>query len=107
MKAEAAQKAGQPPALVIMSANFTTDLALKTKSCRWTNCSNSATKSRYVLTNEFWPAMHKNAQVMGVTYAIPFHNSTPILYYNKTMFDKAGITQAPQTWQALLEDAKS
>ncbi len=29
MKAESAQKAGQPPALVIMSANFTTDLALK------------------------------------------------------------------------------
>lgn len=29
IKAEAAAKAGQPPALVIMSANFTTDLALK------------------------------------------------------------------------------
>ena len=29
IKAESAQKAGQPPALVIMSANFTTDLALK------------------------------------------------------------------------------
>jgi sn-glycerol 3-phosphate transport system substrate-binding protein len=27
---------------------------------------------------------------MGTTYAIPFHNSTPILYYNKTMFDRAG-----------------
>ncbi len=41
--------------------------------------------------------MHKNAQVMGTTYAIPFHNSTPILYYNKTMFDQAGIKQPPQT----------
>ncbi len=30
------------------------------------------------LHKEFWPAMHKNAQVMGTTYAIPFHNSTPI-----------------------------
>ncbi len=29
IKAESAQKARQPPALVIMSANFTTDLALK------------------------------------------------------------------------------
>ncbi len=40
--------------------------------------------------------MHKNARVMGTTYAIPFHNSTPILYYNKTMFDRAGIKQPPQ-----------
>ncbi len=50
---------------------------------------------------EFWPAMHKNAQVMGTTYAIPFHNSTPILYYNKTMFDQAGIkTAAPDLGRA-------
>ncbi len=45
--------------------------------------------------------------VMGTTYAIPFHNSTPILYYNKTMFEQAGITQPPQTWAELLADAKS
>lgn len=44
---------------------------------------------------------------MGTTYAIPFHNSTPILYYNKTMFDRAGIKQPPQTWAELLADAKS
>lgn len=50
--------------------------------------------------------MHKNARVMGTTYAIPFHNSTPILYYNKTMFDRAGIKQPPQTWAELLADAK-
>jgi sn-glycerol 3-phosphate transport system substrate-binding protein len=50
--------------------------------------------------------MHKNAQVMGTTYAIPFHNSTPILYYNKTMFDRAGIKQPPQTWAELLADAR-
>ncbi len=43
---------------------------------------------------------------MGTTYAIPFHNSTPILYYNKTMFDRAGIKQPPQTWAELLADAK-
>ncbi|GAB7266153.1 hypothetical protein DZS_09880 [Dickeya ananatis] len=44
--------------------------------------------------------------MMGVTYAIPFHNSTPILYYNKNLFEKAGIAQPPQTWQELLADAK-
>lgn len=107
MKAESAQKAGQPPALVIMSANFTTDLALKDEILPMDELFQYGDKKAGdFLQNAFWPAMRKNAQVMGVTYAIPFHNSTPILYYNKTMFDQAGIKQPPQNWKELLEDAK-
>lgn len=107
IKAESAQKAGQPPALVIMSANFTTDLALKDEILPMDELFKYGDqKAGDFLQKEFWPAMHKNAQVMGTTYAIPFHNSTPILYYNKTMFDRAGIKQPPQTWAELLADAK-
>ncbi|KNC90595.1 ABC transporter substrate-binding protein [Trabulsiella odontotermitis] len=107
IKAESAQKAGQPPALVIMSANFTTDLALKDEILPMDELFKFGNqKAGPFLLNEFWPAMHKNAQVMGVTYAIPFHNSTPILYYNKTLFDQAGIKQPPQTWAELLAAAK-
>ncbi|MHB0167247.1 ABC transporter substrate-binding protein [Klebsiella pneumoniae] len=107
IKAESAQKAGQPPALVIMSANFTTDLALKDEILPMDELFKYGDqKAGDFLHKEFWPAMHKNAQVMGTTYAIPFHNSTPILYYNKTMFDQAGIKQPPQTWAELLADAK-
>ena len=107
IKAESAQKAGQPPALVIMSANFTTDLALKDEILPMDELFKYGDqKAGDFLHKEFWPAMHKNAQVMGTTYAIPFHNSTPILYYNKTMFDRAGIKQPPQTWAELLADAK-
>lgn len=107
IKAESAQKAGQPPALVIMSANFTTDLALKDEILPMDELFKYGDqKAGDFLQKEFWPAMHKNAQVMGTTYAIPFHNSTPILYYNKTMFDQAGIKQPPQTWAELLADAK-
>ena len=107
IKAESAQKAGQPPALVIMSANFTTDLALKDEILPMDELFQYGDqKAGDFLVKEFWPAMHKNAQVMGTTYAIPFHNSTPILYYNKTMFDRAGIKQPPQTWAELLADAR-
>ena len=28
-------------------------------------------------------------------YSMPFNSSTPILYYNKDMFEKAGLTEAP------------
>ncbi len=107
IKAEAAQKAGQPPALVIMSANFTTDLALKDEILPMDDLFQYGNqKAGDFLTSAFWPAVQKNAQVMGVTYAIPFHNSTPILYYNKTLFDQAGIKQPPQTWQEMVDDAR-
>ncbi|MFP1928690.1 ABC transporter substrate-binding protein [Lonsdalea quercina] len=107
IKAEAAAKAGQPPALVIMSANFTTDLALKQEILPMDELFKFGDqKASAFLHSEFWPAMHQNAQVMGVTYAIPFHNSTPILYYNKTLFDQAGIKQPPQTWQEMREIAQ-
>lgn len=107
IKAESAQKAGTPPALAIMSANFTTDLALKNEILPMDELFKYGHQtSGSFLEKEFWPAMQKNALVSGVTYAIPFHNSTPILYYNKTLFDQAGIKQPPQTWQEMLDDAK-
>jgi sn-glycerol 3-phosphate transport system substrate-binding protein len=99
VKAEAAAKSGQPPALVIMSANFTADLAIKNEILPMDDL------FKYGNQN-FWPAMRQNAQVNGVTYAIPFHNSTPILYYNKDLFAKAGISAPPKNWDELLEDAK-
>ncbi|NDL62821.1 extracellular solute-binding protein [Enterobacteriales bacterium SAP-6] len=109
MKAESAAKAGSPPALVIMSANFTVDLALKNEILPMDELFKFAPDKQSAtdyLQKNFWPAVRQNAQVMGQTYAIPFHNSTPILYYNKEMFDKAGIDHPPRDWDELVADAK-
>ena len=38
----------------------------------------------------------------GNVYWIPFARSTPLFYYNKEMFDKAGIDHAPETWDDLV-----
>lgn len=38
-------------------------------------------------------------------YALPFNRSTPMFYYNKTLFDENGLT-APATWDELHEVAK-
>ncbi|MFJ8538777.1 extracellular solute-binding protein [Streptomyces sp. NPDC093591] len=43
-------------------------------------------------------------QVDGVQYGIPFASSTRLLFYNKTLFQKAGLT-APTTWKELAADA--
>ncbi|MEV7322407.1 extracellular solute-binding protein [Streptomyces sp. NPDC093970] len=40
-------------------------------------------------------------------YGIPFAGSTRVLFYNKTLFSKAGITTPPTTWDELAADAKA
>ncbi len=35
--------------------------------------------------------------VNGTLYSMPFNSSTPILYYNKDIFKKAGITEIPDS----------
>ena len=34
-------------------------------------------------------------------YSLPFNSSTPIMYYNKDMFDKAGITDVPNSLEGI------
>jgi sn-glycerol 3-phosphate transport system substrate-binding protein len=45
----------------------------------------------------------------GNLYSMPYNSSTPILYYNKTAFEKAGLNpqQAPTTWEEIEKAAKA
>ncbi|MFI1914007.1 ABC transporter substrate-binding protein [Nocardia sp. NPDC020380] len=45
----------------------------------------------------------------GHTYGVPFVFSTPVLYYNASLFSKAGLDPAnpPATWQQVADDAKA
>ncbi|MET8451045.1 extracellular solute-binding protein [Streptomyces sp. NPDC005209] len=42
-----------------------------------------------------------------IQYGIPFAASTRVLFYNKTLFAKAGITTPPTTWSELAADAEA
>lgn len=46
--------------------------------------------------------------VDGKLYSMPFNSSTPILYYNKTFFEKAGLdpNTPPDTWNQVREMGK-
>lgn len=43
--------------------------------------------------------------VEDTLYSMPFNSSTPILYYNKDMFQAAGIEKAPATFQEITQIA--
>jgi len=42
----------------------------------------------------------------GKMVSMPFNSSTPVLYYNKDMFKKAGIESAPKTWKEMEQVSK-
>ncbi|WP_251093100.1 extracellular solute-binding protein [Streptomyces sp. Caat 7-52] len=54
---------------------------------------------------KFEPNLIKQAQYEGKTYGVPLVTDTLALVYNKALFKKAGITEAPKTWDELKTDA--
>ena len=53
---------------------------------------------------DFWPGLMENCKVNGDLYGVPYLRSTPVIYYNKTLFQKAGLdpSTAPATWDDLV-----
>lgn len=108
IKTRAAIKAGKPPAAVIMSANFLTDLAIEGEIQPFDDMIKAAGKSNDQFMGQFFPALHANAIVDRKVYGVPFHNSTPLLYYNVDHFKEAGLDpdNPPRNWQELIAAAK-
>jgi sn-glycerol 3-phosphate transport system substrate-binding protein len=108
LKAQAAANAGKPPAVVLMSANFVLDLKLAGDIVSLEPLLKAEGTTRTKFLDDFWPALWPNATVDGELYAIPFQNSTPLLYYNKEHFKAAGLNpdKPPQTWAELVDAAK-
>lgn len=55
---------------------------------------------------DFVPQLSHAGEVRGVQYGMPFASSTRLLFYNKTLFAKAGLTP-PTTWAELAKDAQA
>ena len=108
LKAQAAAKAGKPPAVVLMSANFNVDLKLSGDIMSLEPLLKGEETTRTEFLADFWPALHANAVVDGELYAVPFHNSTPLLYFNVDHFKEAGLdpSKPPRTWAELVDAAK-
>jgi sn-glycerol 3-phosphate transport system substrate-binding protein len=108
LKAQAATGAGKPPAVVLMSANFVLDLKLAGDIVSLEPLLKAENTTRLKFLDDFWPALWANATVDGELYAIPYQNSTPLLYYNKEHFKAAGLDpeKPPKTWAELVDAAK-
>ncbi|SED31171.1 carbohydrate ABC transporter substrate-binding protein, CUT1 family [Rhizobiales bacterium GAS188] len=108
LKTRAAIKAGKPPAVSLMSANFITQYHIDDLAEPFDPLVVAEGKTPDAFMNQFWPALSGNARVDGKIYGVPFHNSTPLLYYNVEHFKEAGLDpdKPPVTWADWVEDAK-
>lgn len=55
--------------------------------------------------NQIEPNLAAYYTIDGKLNSMPFNSSTPLLYYNKDMFEKAGIEEAPSSLEELNEIA--
>ncbi|MGI9382799.1 MAG: extracellular solute-binding protein [Methyloligellaceae bacterium] len=51
--------------------------------------------------------MNYYASSDGKLYSFPFNSSTPVMYYNKDMYDAAGIKAPAQTWEQFEKDLRT
>jgi len=56
--------------------------------------------------DDFVPAALKGCQFDGETYALPLDVHALIMYYNKDLFAKAGITEVPQSYAEVIQAAE-
>ena len=66
----------------------------------------SLIKRDHVNMNQFWPQEIPSFRFQGHYYELPRDISVNMLIWNKNLFAKAGLTQAPSSWQQLLHDAQ-
>ena len=97
LKTRSAIQAGRPPAAVIMSANFVREYVINDETMPLDALLGEAPSA---FMDRFWPALRANATDNGHVYGVPFHNSTPLLYYSVDAFKDVGLDpeQPPKTW---------
>ena len=54
-------------------------------------------------TSVLEPNLAAYSPLNNLLFSMPFNSSTPLMYYNKDMFDAAGITEIPDSLEAIAE----
>jgi sn-glycerol 3-phosphate transport system substrate-binding protein len=104
IKAVAAMEAGNPPAVAMVGANDLLEFVQKDQLEPIQSFLSESNSTTADFLADFWPGVHANATINGKLYAVPFQNSTPILYYNTDHFKEVGLDpkKPPKNWDELI-----
>ncbi|QGU01438.1 sn-glycerol-3-phosphate-binding periplasmic protein UgpB precursor [Corynebacterium kalinowskii] len=68
---------------------------------------NELAKKANIDTASYVPSLYADYELNGANYAFPFARSTPLFYYNKDVWAKAGLPErGPETWEEMDEWGK-
>ncbi|PSO79770.1 MAG: ABC transporter substrate-binding protein [Cyanobacteria bacterium QH_9_48_43] len=56
--------------------------------------------------SEIDPVLFESMELNGHIWSVPFGTNNAAIFYRPSLFEKAGITKIPQTWEELREAAK-
>ncbi|MGG5359045.1 MULTISPECIES: ABC transporter substrate-binding protein [unclassified Enterococcus] len=100
-KSLSAITAGNPPDVIVQDIN---SVAQRAEANQATNLSEFVKDDT---SKEFYPQLWDTVNYKGDPYAIPFNTDTQVIFYNKKMFEEAGISEdnLPSTWDELEEAA--
>lgn len=89
--------AGNPPDVIVQDIN---SVAQRAEAQQATNLREYIEEG---FSDEFYPQLWDTVEYEGDAYAVPFNTDTQVIFYNKTLFKEAGISeeQLPQTWEEL------
>ncbi|WEG13510.1 ABC transporter substrate-binding protein [Pullulanibacillus sp. KACC 23026] len=99
----AALAAGNPPDLAQIEVN---SMGVFANSGKLMDLTDFMKNSSVDKPDNFLDGMLVSTQWNGKYYGVPLNRSVPVLYYNKTLFKKAGIQDPPKTWDELAADTK-
>ncbi|MDR6879596.1 sugar ABC transporter substrate-binding protein [Bacillus sp. 3255] len=58
------------------------------------------------LQKKFYPFLIDSTKMQGIQYTAPYATTIRELYYNKDIFNEAGLTEPPKTWRELEQVAR-
>src|SRR5574341_2660007 len=100
-KVQTAVMAGNPPDIFIVEISELPTLLAMNAVIPLDDYVKKAEGGKY--WEDFFPAFRENSTLRGKIWWVPFQRSTPVLYWNKALFKKAGLdpSSPPPTWAEL------
>lgn len=107
VRALSALRAGEPVQLSVLGALDTHDLVEQGLVESFSALATSDENREWI--DSFYPALMANGTLDGEVWGIPFQRSTIVMYYNKELFEQAGLDpdKAPETWDEMAEVAST
>ncbi len=107
VRAISAVDAGDPPSLSVLFSIDLYELVDRDVIIPFDEVVESDDEKQWL--DSFYPGLLANGELDGEVYGIPFQRSTIVMYWNKELFEEAGLDpdEPPENWEEMAEFAKA